>query len=229
MNPNHAYFAQWDAAFVMGALSWADRAAYEEHLSDCSLCRHAVVELAPTAALLSRVSREEELRGLVAAASDPSMSHSPSIPAAVAAETSRRPRAWWWVAAAVAIVVAAAGVGIPLVISSMAPTAYIMQAVEDVPLDATVRLDAAPWGTRIDLECVYTSGAGADTPEGGWPYSLAVVGTDGAVRSVSTWRALPGSTARVSAGVALDVAEISAIEIRSMSSERVLMRFDTEH
>jgi hypothetical protein len=45
---------------------------------------------------------------------------------------------------------------------------------------------------------------------------------------VSTWRALPGKTARLSAGTALDVSEIAAVEIRSVESGRVLMRYDLD-
>ena len=39
MNPDHARFAEWDAAFVLGALSASERREYEAHLQDCDLCR----------------------------------------------------------------------------------------------------------------------------------------------------------------------------------------------
>src|SRR4029450_13226426 len=35
-------FAQWDAAYVLGALSPAERREFEEHLSSCKSCQAAV-------------------------------------------------------------------------------------------------------------------------------------------------------------------------------------------
>ena len=45
---------------------------------------------------------------------------------------------------------------------------------------------------------------------------------------LSSWLALPGATARIGAGTALDPDQIAAIEIRSLSSGRVLMRSELE-
>lgn len=240
MNPDHAHFAEWDAAFVMGALSWADRAAYEEHVSDCADCRRAVAELAPTAALLSRASRDRAVQ--IPDASDVGFGPAPSVRARLLASVamargprmprtgtpegspSRRRRAGWWLVAAVAVLVASVSVGVPLAMST-APATHALRAVEDVPLEATVQLDAVAWGTRIHLDCSYVPDGDADVPEGGWPYVLTIIGADGASTDVSTWRALPGTTARVSAGVALDASEIRAVEIRSMTTDRVLMRY----
>jgi len=58
MNPDHAHFAEWDAAYVVGALSSAERLRFEDHLAACPECRRAVAELSPTIGLLSRVSPE---------------------------------------------------------------------------------------------------------------------------------------------------------------------------
>ncbi|WP_194411183.1 zf-HC2 domain-containing protein [Microbacterium cremeum] len=56
MNPGHARFADWEAAYLVGALSPSDRRLFEEHLDECAACRDALAELAPTLGLLSRVS-----------------------------------------------------------------------------------------------------------------------------------------------------------------------------
>ena len=47
MNPDHARFAEWDSAYVLGALSPSDRREFEEHLEICDLCARAVAELSP--------------------------------------------------------------------------------------------------------------------------------------------------------------------------------------
>lgn len=57
----HDEFATWDAAYVLGALSPADRRAFEEHLRDCERCGAAVGELAGMPGLLGSVPRERAL------------------------------------------------------------------------------------------------------------------------------------------------------------------------
>lgn len=233
MTPDHARFAEWDAAYVLGALSPGDRHAFEAHLDECDVCRRAVAELAPTAGLLSRVSAERA-REIDTALREGHADAAPSGPPAhvrahVVARGRRRSRrrAWWAVAAAAVIVVAA--VAIPVTLTATAPrgTVHALSDLADVPLQASVRLTEVAWGTRIDLVCQY-SGELLDAPEGGWPYALAIVDADGGATTLSTWRAEPGSTTQLSAGTDLDVADIGAVEIRTIDGEDVLMRYAAE-
>ncbi|MGA8977984.1 MAG: zf-HC2 domain-containing protein [Pedococcus sp.] len=60
MNDNDQY-AQWDAAYVLGALVGAERAEYEEHLAGCAACRAAVAELAGLPGLLGQLSPAEAI------------------------------------------------------------------------------------------------------------------------------------------------------------------------
>ena len=55
---NHRY-AMWDAAYVLGSLSSADRREFEAHMADCPSCREAVAQLSGMPALLSRLDRNE--------------------------------------------------------------------------------------------------------------------------------------------------------------------------
>lgn len=57
-DPGHGgdQYAEWDAAYVLGALSPSDRRAYERHLAECAACRAAVAELAGMPGLLSTLS-----------------------------------------------------------------------------------------------------------------------------------------------------------------------------
>ena len=48
-------YREWDAAYVLGALSAAERHAYEDHLHTCRSCRQAVAELATLPGLLTQV------------------------------------------------------------------------------------------------------------------------------------------------------------------------------
>ena len=56
MNAIPDKFAQWDAAYVLGALSPAERREFEEHLASCPHCKAAVSELAAIPGLLAQVS-----------------------------------------------------------------------------------------------------------------------------------------------------------------------------
>ena len=52
-------YGSWDAAYVLGALSPAERREFEEHLAGCPGCQAAVSELAGLPGLLAQVSPED--------------------------------------------------------------------------------------------------------------------------------------------------------------------------
>jgi carotenoid cleavage dioxygenase-like enzyme len=52
-------YAMWDAAYVLGALSDADRREFEAHLDGCTPCRQAVSELTAISPLLSVLDYEQ--------------------------------------------------------------------------------------------------------------------------------------------------------------------------
>ncbi|WP_410643178.1 zf-HC2 domain-containing protein [Amycolatopsis sp. lyj-346] len=79
-------YRDWDAAYVLGALSPGERREYEQHLGWCSPCAAAVASFAGMPGILSVVPRETtvELLGPVA----PRVSLLPEL--ARAARASRR-------------------------------------------------------------------------------------------------------------------------------------------
>lgn len=240
MNPGHAEVAEWDAAYVLGALSPSDRRRYEAHLEECPICRAAIGELAPTLGLLGRITPERADSMLTAGVPDggpdprrrdelislgrerPSTSRPP-----------RRRRGWAWTGGIVAVagVAAAIVIAVTLVIAPGFRSIEVvaLDPVVDVPWTATVELSDAAWGTRLEMECRYAGDAGG---EGGssksWPYALVVIDAEGTATQLSTWRARPGTTARLSAATALDAGDIMAIEIRALDDDSVLMRSDLD-
>ena len=230
MTSDHERFATWDGAYVLGALSAADRGDYERHLDDCPLCRAAVAELAPTAGLLSRLSPE---RARAIDGGDPQLRAAPTAPdpalrgrvVRTARRRRRRTVALWAGAAAAALLV----IAVPSVLALTSTpadgggTVYALDDVAGAPLEASVKLTPVEWGTRIDLVCQYT-GEILDAPPGGWPYALAVTDDSGATTMLSTWRAGPGSTTELSAGTDVSASRIDSIEIRSVDGDRVVMR-----
>lgn len=228
MNPDHSRYADWDSAYVLGALAPGERREYEAHLETCEACRRSVAELAPMPGLLARLpaERAEALLDQPDAGSPAPRSE---LLDAVRREGRRRRarrtriRITTAVAAAV-VVIAAVAVPFALTRSSDDREAIAFETLADVPVSASAVLSPAEWGTRIELDCTYDAAPGAEVPEGGWPYALVVVDRDGERTEVSSWRATPGATARLEAGTALAVDEIASLEIRAVASGDVLLR-----
>lgn len=234
MNPDHPRFAQWDAAYVVGALAPAERREFEEHLAECAECRRAVAELSPAVGLLSRLTPEDAERIDAQVAEDgtpedgtPDETTRPAEILSFARARARRRRRVRVVALVAAAVLIIAAVAVPFAVSSFvrpATESFALENVVEIPLEASVRLTSVDWGTRIELDCRYADAPDAD-PDASWTYALAVVDAAGDASTVSTWRAGPGSAARLSAGTALDVDDIRGVEIRSMSGT-VLMSYE---
>lgn len=229
MTPDHVVYADWDAAYLMRALSADDRRTYESHLDECPVCREAIADLAPALGLLARVA-PDRAESLLGPAGD-DLGPDPLVRARLvetAARRSRRRRVVAWgaglaAAAAVALVIAFAVT--PAVAPVPAPEAVVaLEPVADAPVTATVELTDVAWGTRIAMECRYSDTGDPYAADREWSYALVVTAADGTVSELSTWRAGPGSTARLEAGTALDRADIAAIEVRAVGSDRVLLR-----
>jgi carotenoid cleavage dioxygenase len=66
----HAH-ATWDAAYVLGALSDAERREFEEHMIGCVSCREAVNELTAVTPLLSLLDYDQVVDGVASNAAPP--------------------------------------------------------------------------------------------------------------------------------------------------------------
>ena len=163
-------FVEFDAPYVLGALSTQDRATYEAHLAGCAHCQARVRELQDVPALLRTVP-VEAVEAL-----------SVTMPSATAAASRTQPR-WRRVGAGLAVA-AAMATALALVATSddrlpseddRSPATVVVQfqPVGDVPLTANVRLTPVDWGTKIDFECsLYGTGNRHRTrilPGGTWP------------------------------------------------------------
>ncbi|WP_157155673.1 anti-sigma factor [Diaminobutyricimonas sp. LJ205] len=228
MTTDHARFAQWDSAYVLGALSPSERSEYEEHLATCTECRRAVAELTPMPGLLARLSGDRAnalLEDPDAATLSPPTDMVDRIRQQQKVRRTRR--IWVWTAAtaaSVAALILLATIIVPLTLGRPADAqSFALESLTEAPISATVTLTPVGWGTRIDLSCTY-EGEAADAPEQGWPYALYITDDNGKLSEVSSWRASPGETARLEAGTAIDLDDIAAVEIRPVDSDRTLMR-----
>lgn len=203
------------AAYVLGALGPAERAAFEEHLPTCSACRHAVRELAGLPGLLSRVS--------------PADLDEPPLPATLVPGLLRRMRARRHrrVLGGLAAAAAAAAIvlgGWAVVSGPEDPPATQqtqgtrMEQVVASNVHAFAELHPKAWGTEVVIHCSY------DDREYGEPqsYALVVVDRSGHADQVATWAVAPGRDAQVTGSSDLQPSAIAAVEVRTRSGEALL-------
>lgn len=221
-----------DAAYVLGALSPADRRDYEDHLRDCAYCRASVQRLAGMPGLLALTN--------ASAVEDPE----PEVPSTILpkllerARTERRRRKWLTgglLAASLAALLVLAGVlviseaneqypeaGGPDTVStstqstSGSPTTTAppnvtgeMTQLQPGEMTASIELTDKRWGTSITVVCHDDDEIKPDVA-----YDLAVIDIDGESSDVGAWLAVPGANYRIPAATSLTRDRIAALEVR---------------
>jgi hypothetical protein len=237
-------FAQWDAAYVLGALSPAERREFEEHLASCPFCQAAVAELAALPGLLAQLSPDDAAMLALADDSVPVPAETPALSAAqtdviedgppslllpkmIKKLRTRRRRivaAVAGVAAAVILVIGGAAVATGLLPLRDNPQRVAFSQV--VPSAMMANADVIPGqdGTEIKVECTYgevnepTPGAGHET------YSIFVVDRSGNASEIKEWPATPNKLMRPSGTTPLRASEIADLEIRHSDTDEVMLR-----
>jgi hypothetical protein len=225
----HARYADWDAAYVLGSLSPVERREYEGHLETCDRCRLAVADLSGLRGLLGRIDADRAFSLLDEESPAPVAGPVPAdlVERIERAEHRRRARRIGLIAGIAAAVLVAGAVVVPLTISAQShPTvAVALQPTEASPLSADVDLTSVKWGTRIDMHCAYAEGDAWQDPaaEGDWSFALWVIDKAGHASQVSTWKALSGVQIKLTAATALPIDQIARVQVRSASNGAVLL------
>lgn len=223
-------FGHDDAAYVLGALSPAERSAYQAHLAGCAECTRAVQELAGLPGLLGRVSAE------VLEPADDEPLPDTLLPELVRRVRTRRRRTRVALGAVAAAVVVGGSLVVGLALdddpqrptdtpgaTDTPPAGDTMVPVGSPPMSANLALTGVAWGTRLDLTCSYRE---ADEAWGAerevWSYVMLVRTSDGRVERVASWRAVPGETMRLAAATAALREDIRSVEIRTATGQTVL-------
>lgn len=201
------------AAYVLGALSAAERSAFESHLGTCQDCRQAVSDLAGIPGLLSRVSAAD--------LADPLPVPDTLVPGLVRAvrRSGRRRRLVVGALSAAAVLVAIAGtvVVVDRPTDNQQASQVAMTAVVDSPVTASAALVGHKWGTEITMECRYSDNSGWSLP-----YNLVAVNDRGEERQIATWVVGPSHEATVSGSVPWPRDHIDRLEIRLTSGTPLL-------
>ncbi len=231
-------FSDWDAAYVLGALSAAERLEYEGHLATCPACRRAVAELAGLPGLLAQVPPGEVLAMDIA--EDEPLRPPRSLMPSLATERRHRTSPGWqrWSLYAVPAAVAAAlligGVG-GYALNAVVPDEQAQVASQQtrkafspvVPSPLTAVLDVVPStnGTMFRVECQYGLATKGATPADAWgEYAIYIVDRSGNAKLAKTWKANPDRVMRPSVTSPLPLAQIAAVEIRAVESGATLVR-----
>lgn len=203
-------YADWDAAYVLGALASDERRAYEEHLEECAACRRAVGEIAGIPGLLSRDVFDDE--------PGPEREAAPVADLAARVGRRRRRRRVLLGAAAAFLVVAGAGAGALAASWTAQPQAaretgapVALGPVDDSGVTAEMVVTSTDWGTRMDWSCSYPQGV--DVADVG--YELTVTDRKGASSVIASWIGDDAGAAEDLAAVtSLPVDDIGRIDLR---------------
>jgi Putative zinc-finger len=235
-------YSMWDAAYVLGSLSSAERREFESHMGTCKSCRQAVAEISGMPALLSRLDADEvaeiDEHGQAAGAPPPLR---PELLTSLLKKVTwqrRRSRAMTWAVATAAAAVLVVGVFVALRSNPAIPTPELppqasssglfMQPVTPTTMSATITLSGHRWGTQIQMSCTYGAESGnesdEDTKGAGDKLAMVVVGRDGSQTRLATWVALAGVTASPGGSTSLTIDQIAAVQVVSVDNGNVLLQ-----
>jgi len=217
-------------AYVLGALTPAERSGYGRHLAGCAQCRDEVTDLAALPGLLGRLDAP--------AVADVTQGEPPTsatlLPGLLRRAAVLRRRARWRLAlanaAALVLVVALTAVALLRIVPTRPGTATVGETHVAVLVPMTpagagpevagqIALEPAGGGTRVDVHCVYVDHAAF---QGEWHLTLVLYPRNGAPVTAQRWSARAGDDMNVTATVSMAPADIAAVEIHKGDGSVVL-------
>lgn len=219
--------AEWDAAYVLGALSLEDRRTYENYLAANPARSAELTELAGMPGILNALSRDEALALTDLAGAPPSQDRPDSVSslANAAAKRQQRSRRTWLataVAAAAALVITGGVVGATVFPRSPAPAQTIaMQAMQPTPrggLTAELAVTEKKWGTELNWACQYTKDWSRNVDS----YDIVVTTHDGVQSAVGSWKPAGDEATGLSAATSIPTSQIRTVDIRVTGSNEPL-------
>jgi hypothetical protein len=212
MTSSYDPFRYDDAAYVLGALDAAERAAFEAHLETCAECQARVAEARAAHDLLVGV----ELSDLEGEAPVPDTLLPGLLRAARRERTRRR-----WLTSSLGAVAAACAAALVVLLwptgsGTSGPAARAMTAVRPSPVTATAKLVSKGWGTEIDVVCHY-----ADNVER-YSYNLVVINHKGTPYPAGGWKLAPGDETTFAGGTSVPLQDIARVQITAADGTPIL-------
>jgi len=219
--------AEWDAAYVLGALSLEDRRTYENYLAANPARSAELTELAGMPGILNALSRDEAVALTDLAGAQPSQDRPDNVSslANAAAKRQQRSRRTWLataVASAAALVITGGVVGATVFPRSPAPVQTVaMQAMQPTPrggLTAELAVTQKKWGTELNWACQYTKDWSRDVGS----YDIVVTTHDGVQSAVGSWKPAGDEATGLSAATSIPTSQIRTVDIRVTGSNEPL-------
>jgi anti-sigma factor RsiW len=215
--------ADWDAAYVLGALSAEDRRAYEDYLADNPARAVALTEFAGLPGILNVLTPDEAVALDAVPVDDAGIQKPLDLMPSLARAAARRERRSRRTVIALVAATAAAFLAVGVIVTSIVfgrtnstPSAPELQAMTATPgsgMTASLAVTPKKWGTRLDWECTY-----GEAPPG-TSYDLVVTTDDGKQTAIATWKysGTPAATG-LAAATGIPTAAIRAVDIRTTGS-----------
>ena len=218
---------EWDAAYILGALSLEDRRTYEDYLATNPSQAVELTDLAGMPGILNALSRDEAVALTNLAGVPPTEERPDNIAslAHAAAKRQQRSRRTWLtaaVASAAALVIVGGIAGATVFPRSAAPTQTVaMQTMQPTPrggLTAELAVTEKKWGTELNWACQYTK----DWSRNVASYDLVVTTQDGAQQVVGSWKPAGDEATGLSAATSIPASQIKTVDIRVSGSDEPL-------
>jgi hypothetical protein len=225
--PDNDDLAEWDAAYVLGALNLEDRRTFEDYLAANPDRSAEVTELAEMPDILSVLSRDEAVALTDLAESSPGDDRADNVAslARAAADRQRRSRRTGLavaVAAAAALAIVGGVVGatvFPRTTGSVQTVAMApMQPGSRAGLTAELAVTEKKWGTELNWACEYTKDWSRDVDS----YDIVVTTRNGAQTTVGSWRPAGDEANGLSAATSIPTSDIRAVDIRVSGTDEPL-------
>ena len=236
MNNSEDLYRDWDAAYVLGALSVDERKEFENHLTNCTHCLNAVGQLAGIPAILSKID-QQSVDALINESYEVSATSSWDdsaflVKLAKRAEQEKRKtkirQAISLVAAAVISI--SAGIGISAAFHSSTNSGDSTLALSSnirvtnlVPhiMTAKLRVTSKAWGTKVDWNCTYLAGVSSRYSQK--KYDLVATDIGGHRTVLATWVATGSKALGMSTTTSLTISQLKSVEITAASSPQPLV------
>lgn len=217
-------FAEWDAAYVLGALSRQERRTYEEYLAAHPDSAAEVSEFDALPGILGALSVEEALALTDIEVPRAAPSADITSLAQAAAKRERRTRRTF-VATAVGVAAALAVIG-GVVGATVFPRTATVQTVAMAPMQpgaragvtAQLAVTEKKWGTELNWACQYTK----DWSRTAASYDIVVTTKDGAQTTVGSWKPAGDEATGLSAATSIPTSDIRTVDIRVSGTDQPL-------
>lgn len=216
--------AEWDAAYLLGALNPEDRRTYENYLATNPERNAELAELTSLPDILDMLSPEEALALTDLPGGKPVEDRQDNVASFAAASAKRRSRRAG-IAAVVATAAALAIVG-GVVGATVFPRTVTVETVAMSPmqpgsrpgLTAQLAVTEKKWGTELNWACEYTKDWSRDVES----YEIVVTTNSGGQTVVGSWRPAGDEASGLSAATSIPTSEIRSVDIRVTGTDEPL-------